>query len=55
MAADSGRPSCGVSGCGEKGQRPVWVRLPDGDDPNRFFVGGGGAAAFSRYLEEADQ
>jgi DNA primase len=38
-----------------KGQRPVWVRLPDGDDPNRFFAGGGGAAAFSRYLEEAGQ
>ena len=35
------------------GRRVALVRLPDGCDPNRFFAGGGGAAEFSRYLEEA--
>ena len=35
------------------GHRVALVRLPDGCDPNRFFAGGGGAAEFSRYLEEA--
>jgi len=29
------------------------VRLPDGHDPNRFFVGGGDAYAFQCLLEEA--
>ena len=37
------------------GQRVALVRLPDGYDPNRFFAAGGGAAEFSRYLEEAGQ
>lgn len=29
------------------------VHLPDGDDPNRFFVGGGDACAFQCLLQEA--
>ena len=37
------------------GLRLAPVRLPEGYDPNRFFAEGGGAAEFSRYLEEADQ
>jgi len=37
------------------GQRVALVRLPDGCDPNRFFAAGGGAAEFSRYLQEAGQ
>lgn len=37
------------------GQRVALVRLPDGYDPNRFFAARGGAAEFSRYLEEAGQ
>ena len=37
------------------GQPVALVRLPDGYDPNRFFAEGGGAAEFSRYLEEAGQ
>ena len=35
--------------------RLAMVRLPDGYDPNRFFAGGGSAAEFSRFLEEAGQ
>jgi hypothetical protein len=29
--------------------------LPEGYDPNRFFVEGGTAREFSRYLEEAER
>jgi len=35
------------------GLRLLPVELPRGYDPNRFFVEGGSAAQFSRYLEEA--
>ena len=38
---------------GERGLRLLPVGLPEGYDPNRFFVEGGTAAEFSRYLEEA--
>jgi len=37
------------------GQRVLRVKLPEGYDPNRFFVEGGTAAEFSHYLEEAGQ
>ena len=35
------------------GLRVLRVQLPEGYDPNRFFVEGGTAVEFSRYLEEA--
>jgi DNA primase len=38
---------------GQRGLRLLPVALPEGYDPNRFFVEGGSAAEFSRYLEEA--
>jgi DNA primase len=37
------------------GQRVRLVNLPEGYDPNRFFVEGGTAREFSRYLEEAER
>jgi DNA primase len=37
----------------QRGLRLLPVELPAGYDPNRFFAEGGGAAEFSRYLEQA--
>jgi len=39
----------------ETGLRVLLVNLPQGYDPNRFFVEGGTAAEFSCYLEEAER
>jgi hypothetical protein len=41
--------SCLASG----GVNALWVQLPDGHDPNSFFVPGGDAQQFRCLLEEA--
>ena len=38
---------------GERGITTRRVLLPDGHDPNSFFVGGGDAHEFQRLLERA--
>ena len=40
---------------GQAGLRLLPVKLPEGFDPNRFFVAGGSAAEFSHFLEEAER
>lgn len=45
---------CGSQKLQNQGLRVLRVALPERYDPNRFFVEGGTAEEFSRYLEEAE-